>query len=154
MPTQDPNITENNEENDVPTSSAAKTTTARRKQSEASKRATFEMLKSKKRRELEITFNLDENTQVTMLLVAIGAQEYDRLVSKHPPTTEQRVDGNSYNINTFAPALMSAVIQEPDMTAKEWEEIWNSPDWNRGEVIDLFSAVASLCVQGLDIPLS
>ena len=138
----------------MPTSEEVKTTTARRKQSEASKRATFEMLKGKKRRELELSFKLDEENTVTMLLVAIGAQEYDRLVSKFPPTNEQRIEGNSYNINTFAPALLSAVVQEPDMTPKQWEEIWNSPDWNRGEVIDLFSVVANLCVQGLDIPLS
>ena len=154
MPTQEPVTTENIEENDVPTSTEAKTTTARRKQSDASKRATFEMLKGKKRRELELSFKLDEENTVTMLLVAIGAQDYDRLVSKHPPTTEQRIDGGSYNINTFATALLSAVVQEPDMTPKQWEEIWNSPDWNRGEVIDLFSVVANLCIQGLDIPLS
>ena len=138
----------------MPTSEEAKTTTARRRQSAASKRATFEMLKGKKRREREISFEIGDGNIATMLLVAVGAQDYDRLVSKHPPTTEQRIDGGSYNINTFAPALLSAVIQEPDMTAKEWEEIWNSPDWNRGEVIDLFSAVANLCVQGLDVPLS
>ena len=51
MPTQEPVTTENIEENDVPTSTEAKTTTARRKQSDASKRATFEMIKNKKRRE-------------------------------------------------------------------------------------------------------
>lgn len=138
----------------MPTSEEAKTVTTRRKQSAASKRATFEMLKGKKRREREISFEIGDGNVATMLLVAVGAQDYDRLVSKHPPTTEQRIDGGSYNINTFAPALLSAVIQEPDMTPKEWEEIWNSPDWNRGEVIDLFSAVANLCVQGLDVPLS
>lgn len=138
----------------MPTSEESKTATARRRQSAASKRATFEMLKGKKRREREISFEIGDGNVATMLLVAIGAQDYDRLVSKHPPTTEQRIDGGSYNINTFAPALLSAVIQEPDMTPKEWEEIWNSPDWNRGEVIDLFSAVANLCVQGLDVPLS
>ena len=56
MPAQEPNTTENIEENDVPTSAEAKTTTARRKQSAASKRATFELLKNKKRREREISF--------------------------------------------------------------------------------------------------
>ena len=55
MPTQEPVTTENIEENDVPTSTEAKTTTARRKQSDASKRATFEMLKNKKRREKGIS---------------------------------------------------------------------------------------------------
>ena len=76
------------------------------------------------------------------------------MVTKFPPTTEQRIEGSAYNINAFAPALLAAVIVEPEMTVKEWEEIWNSPDWNRGEVIDLFGAAAGLCVQGLDIPLS
>jgi hypothetical protein len=154
MPTQEPVTTENIEENDVPTSEEVKTTTARRKQSDASKRATFEMLKNKKRREKEITVYLNDTDSVTLQLQAIGAQEYDRLVTKFPPTTEQRIEGSSYNINAFAPALLAAVVVEPDMTVKEWEEIWNSPDWNRGEVVDLFGAAAGLCVQGLDIPLS
>jgi len=154
MPTQEPSTTEEIEETDVPTSKSAAATTARQKQSDASKRATFEMLKNKKRRERELTIYLTEKDAVTLNLRAIGAQDYDRLVSKHPPTSEQRVEGASYNINTFAPALLAAVVVDPEMSSKEWEEIWNSPDWNRGEVIDLFSSAAGLCVQGLDIPLS
>lgn len=156
MPKQEPTEQDRiEEENDVPPSKEAAVVAARQEQSQESKRATFEMLKSKKRKEQEIVFLLADDEPVTMNLVSLGSQDYDKLVTKHPPkTAEQKAEGAGYDINTFAPALLSRVVVDPDMTPAEWAEIWNSPDWNRGEVLDLFTTAAQLCVEGLRVPLS
>jgi len=130
--------------------------TARQKQSDASKRVTFEMLKTKPRAEQEITFLMNteggKKEEVTFLFRSIGSVDYDRLLTKNPPTTEQRAEGASYNINTFAPAILSSVCAEPEMSPTQWSEIWNSPDWNRGEIMQLFVSAVELCNQGMDIP--
>ena len=95
-----------------------------------------------------------EMVETTMLFRSIGARDYDRLLAKHPPTTEQRAEGNSYNINTFGPALLAMVCIDPEMSAEQAGEIWNSSDWGRGEVMSLFSAAVELCNKGLDIPFT
>jgi hypothetical protein len=156
MPKQEPTVQDRpEEETDVPPVSEAAVVAARQEQSKEAKRATFAMLKSKVRKEQVITFLLAEDDPVTMKLVSLGSQEYDKLVTKHPPKTpEQKMEGAGYDINTFAPALLARVVVDPDMTPAEWTEIWESPDWNRGEVLDLFTTAAGLCVEGLRIPLS
>jgi hypothetical protein len=131
---------------------------SRTQQSENSKRATFDRLKNKPRAEREVVLRLpnDEggHDEMSMLFRAIGSQEYDKLLTKNPPSQEQKADGGSYNVNTFGPALLSRVCIEPDMDQKQWAEIWNSPDWNRGEMMQLFLVAVELCNRGLDIPLS
>lgn len=126
---------------------------ARQKQSKKSKRATLDMLKSKKRATRVVEFSMDgENT--SMEFRAIGAVEYDKLTAKHPPTPEQRIEGSSTNINTFGPALLSKTCVDPEISEEEWLEIWNSPEWSRGEIVDLYLSASALCNQGLDVPLS
>lgn len=131
---------------------------SRTQQSENSKRATFDLLKSKPRAEREVVLRLPgedgETEDLSMLFRAIGSQDYDKLLSKNPPTQEQKAEGGSYNVNTFGPALLARVCVDPDMDAKQWGEIWNSPDWNRGEMMQLFLVAVELCNRGLDIPLS
>jgi hypothetical protein len=85
---------------------------------------------------------------------AIGMREYDKLVAKHPPKAEQRAEGASFNIDTFAPALIAAVCVEPEMTEEDAKEIWESPDWSRGDVMVLFRNAVELNNRGLDIPFS
>ena len=130
----------------------------RSQQSEESKRATFASLKSKPRAEREVLLRLPnedgEYEEMSMLFRAIGSQDYDKLLTKNPPTQEQKAEGGSYNVNTFGPGLLSRVCIDPDMSVKEWSEIWNSPDWNRGEMMQLFLVAVELCNKGLDIPLS
>ena len=127
-------------------------------QREQAKRATFEMLVKKPRLEREVPVHIPgddgELREITMLFRAIGARDYDKLLTRHPPTTEQRAEGNSYNINTFGPALLSQVCIDPEMSAEQAAEIWNSSDWGRGEVMSLFSAAVELCNKGLDIPFT
>ena len=129
----------------------------RTQQSESAKRATFDLLKSKPRAEREVLLRLpsgDGFEELTMLFRSIGSQDYDKLLTKNPPTQEQKAEGGSYNVNTFGPGLLSRVCIDPDMSVKEWSEIWNSPDWNRGEMMQLFHVAVELCNKGLDIPLS
>lgn len=130
---------------------------ARAAQRDASKRATYDLLRSKKRAEREISFNIETDNgkeEVTLLFRSIGSQQYDALLTKNPPKPEQRADGATYNIHTFAPSLLAEVCVEPQMTKGEWQDIWDSPDWNRGEVMDLFFAAVNLCNQGMDVPPS
>lgn len=126
---------------------------AKSKQREASKRATFEQLLSKKRAEKEVKINLG-GEETSLLFRAVGATQYDKMLSKHPPTTEQKADGSIYNINTFGPAVLAAVCVDPELDAKQWSEIWHSDDWNRGEVMQIFVTAIELCNKGLDIPFT
>lgn len=127
-------------------------------QREESKRATFEMLVKKRHLEREVPIKIPgddgEMVEVTMLFRAIGARDYDRLLGKHPPTTEQRAQGASYDINSFGPALIARVCVDPEMSEQDAAAIWNSSDWGRGEVMSLFGAAADICNKGLDIPFT
>jgi len=138
--------------------SAAKTVEARQKQSQASRRATLDQLVNKAPSTTEFSIYLSDgnggNTEVTLKYKAIGMREYDRLVSKHPPKPEQRAEGNSFDIDTFAPALISACSVEPEITPAEAKKIWDSDDWSRGDVMVLFRNAVDLNNRGLDVPFS
>lgn len=137
---------------------AAKTVESRQKQSEISKTATLDLLKGKKRAVSKFKIYLPDedgsNMELELTYRAIGAREYDKLVGKHPPTTEQRADGANFNLDTFAPALIAAVAVEPELSEADAKEIWNSPEWSRGEVFELWRKAVDLCNRGLDIPFT
>jgi hypothetical protein len=100
------------------------------------KRASLARLQSKKAREKTVEIELPTETgdgteKVELLFRSIGATEYDRLVTKFPPTSAQRKEGASYNIDLFAlPA--GCHRRRPQMTDEEARELWNSDAWNRG----------------------
>lgn len=130
---------------------------ARRKQAQASKRATLDMLKSKERATSEFSIYLkdgDDVQEVTLKFRAIGAREYDKLVSKHPPKPAQRAEGNAFDLDSFAPALIAACAVEPEMTPEDATEIWNSEDWSRGDLMVLFRHAVELNNRGIDIPFN
>lgn len=131
----------------------AKALEAQTAQREESQRVTFAMLKSKARSEEEILVTLG-GEQFPMLYRAVGAQEWDALISNNPPNTEQKADGHSFNPDKFGPALLAKTCIDPKMTMKEWTVIWNSPDWSRGEITDLYTAALRLSNKGLDIPFT
>lgn len=116
-------------------------------------RATFAKFKAKKRIEREVTLTINEE-EVTVLFRAIGSTEYDKLIAKNPPTYEQKAAGSTYNIDTFGPVILSKVCVDPQMTKEEWTEIWNSENWNRGEVVQMFYLATELCNRGFDIPFT
>lgn len=116
-------------------------------------RATFAKFKAKKRVEREIIFDMGDE-KVSMLFRAIGSTEYDKMIAKAPPTYEQKAQGATYNIDKFGPAILSKVCIDPEMDVAEWTELWNSDNWNRGEIVQLFYVATELCNRGFDIPFT
>lgn len=137
---------------------AAKTVESRAKQSQASKRATMEQLFNKPRNTAEFSLYLSDGnggtTEVTLKYRAIGVRAYDRLVSKHPPKPEQRADGSSFDIDTFAPALIAACSLEPEISPEDAKALWDSDEWSRGDVMVLFREAVELNNRGLDVPFT
>ncbi len=134
-----------------------KLTEAKEAQRQASKRATLDMFKAKKRSERELKVILpgeDGPEEVTMLFRALGFKEYDDLIAAYPPTMEQKADGEPFNTDEFAPALLHAVIVDPQLEITDWKEIWNSDVWSRGELQQLYSNALGICTKGLDIPFT
>lgn len=121
-----------------------------------SKRVTFDRLakKTKAEREVPITLPGDDGVdeELTILFRAIGARQYDDLIAKHPPNAQQKINGEVYNIHTFAPTLISICSVDPHLSYDEAKAIWDSEDWSRGEVMSLFGACVELCSKGLNIP--
>jgi len=137
---------------------AAKQAEARQRQSNADKRATLDQLIHKPRSITEFSLFLSDGNggtnEVTLKYQAIGMREYDRLVAKHPPKPEQRADGSSFDIDTFAPALIAACSVDPEISPSQAKEIWDSPDWSRGDVMVLFRNAVELNNRGLDVPFT
>lgn len=92
--------------------------------------------------------------ELTLQLRAVSASAYDRLLAEHPPTKEQKEEGSGYNPDTFAPAIIAAVVADPALSVEEATEIWNGETWSRGELRDLFLACVNLCSKGLDVPFT
>ena len=120
--------------------------------------ATFEQLKRKPRRQLTFPIALaDEDGEavtVTMKYQAISPKAYDELIAANPPVGKDKVDGQPYNIDTFAPALIAAVSLEPKLTYEQAKEIYSSPDWAGGEITTLFINAQRVCNTGLDVPFN
>jgi hypothetical protein len=116
------------------------------------KRATLDDLLGKKPARDEFTAPFGaEGVQVSFLFVSIGAKKYDALLTKHPPTAEQRASGATFNTDTFAPTLLSMVCIDPEINAQGWGAVWNGDNWNRGEVSSLFWRAVELCNMRVDI---
>lgn len=122
------------------------------------KPATFKALIGKPPRTKEVILKVpdDEGNVIehVLLLRAIGSKAYDVLVSMHKPTPEQKNEGAAYNPDTFGPALISACSLDPHLTPNEAKELWDSDEWSRGEVMDVFSSAVEVCSKGLDVPFT
>ncbi len=123
-----------------------------------SRPATLDDLLKKKRRETTVTLPTTDDAgnliELTLRYRAIGSQEYDDLVAKHKPTPQQKAEGATYNIDTFAPALISAVSLDPALSVQDATALYTSPEWSGGEIGGLFLAALRLCNAGLDVPFS
>lgn len=119
--------------------------------------ATVEDLLSKPARTQDVVITVPgEKGDVELLLKlrAVSASAYDRLLADHPPTKEQSAEGSGYNPDTFAPAIIAAVVREPQLSEDQAIQIWNGDEWSRGELRDLFMACVNLCARGLDVPFT
>jgi hypothetical protein len=92
--------------------------------------------------------------EYVVTLRAIGSKAYDVLVGMHAPTVEQKKEGAAYNPDTFGPALISMCSVSPRITPNEAKELWDSEEWSRGEVMELFVAAVEVCSKGLDVPFT
>lgn len=130
----------------------AKVVEAKAHQREAARYATREALLCKKRavREFELALEPGEAPQ-RFRFRALGAKAYDRLLTANAPTPEQRARAQAFNPNTFAPALLAAVCEEPALSESDWTEVFASEDWSGGELGTLFNAALELCGQGFDL---
>lgn len=115
------------------------------------RRATLDDLRGKKPAEREIPVQWSEDESVSFLLRAIGLKEYDALEAKYGPTTAQRAEGATFNVVTFAPALLARVCVEPQLSEAEWIEQRDNECWGRGEFMSLFWAAHQLCNKSLDL---
>jgi hypothetical protein len=121
--------------------------------------ATFTDLLNKPVRAKTITLKvpLGEDGEVEELQVkvrAIGQRAYDALLGEHPPTKKQKEGGDSYNVETFCPALISQSMVEPSITFEEATELWTAETWSRGELSELFFTCVEVNSKGLDIPFT
>lgn len=126
---------------------------AKAKQRDNSKRATFAALSKKKKAEKEVPIFITGD-KMTLLFRALGSTEYDILVSKHPPTKEQKADDANFNMDTFGPALISKVCIEPELTYEQVTDMWNAPEWSRGDLMYLFTEAVEINNRGFDVPFS
>lgn len=120
--------------------------------------ATFTDLVKKPVRSKTLTMKVPgddgEEQELTLKVRAIGQRAYDELLSEHPPTKKQKDSGDSYNIDTFCPALISRSLVEPIITVEEAAELWASETWSRGELTELFFSCVDVNNKGLDIPFT
>lgn len=120
--------------------------------------ATFAQLRAKPRRTMTFPLSTqDENGDEIVMRMkyrALSPKEYDELIEAHPPTTEQKRNGATYNIDSFAPAIIAAVSAEPKLTLEQAKEIYTSPDWSGGELSSLYIRAMQVCNAGLDVPFN
>ena len=120
--------------------------------------ATLKDLLHKPARTKEVVLKVPDDggtvIEYVVTLRAIGSKAYDVLVGMHPPTAEQKKEGATYNPDTFGPALISACAVNPPMTPNEAKELWESEEWSRGEVMELFVSAVEVCSRGLDVPFT
>jgi hypothetical protein len=124
--------------------------------------ASFEDLIAKPRRTMSFPITLDDgdgnSVQRRIVYKALPSRVYDDLVAAHPPTPKQLSDANgssvSYNLDTFAPALISACSLEPKLSYEQAEQLFHSPDWSGGEISSLFWNAQRVCNSGLDVPFN
>lgn len=120
--------------------------------------ATFESLLKKPARETKVLIPTvgDDGQEIKLVfrMKALNGKVYDDLVSAHPPKDEDKKNGGQYNVDTFAPALISAASVTPKLSLEQAAELYHSEDWSGGEITSLFFAALRLCNAGLDVPFT
>jgi hypothetical protein len=96
----------------------------------------------------------DENA-VTFRAKALGRRKLDDLMKVHEPTDEQKAAFRElvdraplsarngelpYNTETLPPALLHLSLVEPEFSADEAQELWDSDDWSDAELGAILNA--------------
>lgn len=83
-----------------------------------------------------------------LIITALPPAEWEALIEQHPPTEEQKKQGNSwFNPVTFYPALLAACV-DGDETEDEWMEYTTKGPLSLGEANALIDAVTSVNQRG------
>lgn len=136
----------------------SKTETKKKTTETPKQRATLDQLKKKPAVEREVSIGMPgddgEVIEFSILFRAISPTRYDELRGEHPPTPAQRKDGLNFNPDTFQAALVAECSADPKLTEEDAKELWDSGNWNKGELQALFLGAVQVCSQGHDIPFS
>ena len=120
--------------------------------------ATFASLSCKPRRTLTFAVTSQDEAgepiSLTLKYRALSNTAYDELIAAHPPTGKQKNAGSQYNVDTFAPAIISASAVIPALTVAQAREVYTSEDWSGGEVSSLFINALRVNNAGLDVPFN
>lgn len=119
--------------------------------------ATFDELDKKPRRTSSFDVYVpgpDGPVARRMTYQAISGEEYDALQAAHRPTAKNRADGLTYNPDTFAPALISAVSLRPKLSVEQAKRLYTHPDYSVGESSQLYMEAVALCSAGLNVPFT
>jgi hypothetical protein len=85
-------------------------------------------------------------------LRAIDAKAYSNLIAEHPPTDEQRQQGQDTNWDTYPAALIAACAIDPKMTVEQAEQLSVTIAYSQWDA--LFSAAYALNRRAVDVPFS
>ena len=85
---------------------------------------------------------------------AISSKQLRQAAGRAPADAQGAPAGANYNVDTFAPALISEVSLSPKLTYEQAAELYHSDDWRRRGDATLFLNAPAVCNQGLDVPFS
>lgn len=106
-----------------------------------------------------ITFKIyigagDTAQEIEMTAEALSMKDYDKLLAKYPPSDEDARKGATYELDKFAPALISACLTDPVMDLTAAKKLWGSENWSRGDIEGIFSKVLQVNHRESTIPFS
>lgn len=128
-------------------------------QQDAPKRvATKEHLLKKKPATAELTMMMEdddgEDVELVLKFRALSNNQYEALIEEHPPSAEDKKNNSRWNSDTFPPALVAKTLVEPAMNYHEVVAIFESDDWNAGELLQIFQTALGVCMKGFNVPFS
>jgi hypothetical protein len=96
----------------------------------------------------------EERQEIEMTVEALSMKDYDKLLSKFPPSEEEKARGLTYELEKFAPALIAACLVDPELTPAQARQLWSSENWSRGDVEGLFSKVLTVNHRESTVPFN
>jgi hypothetical protein len=93
-----------------------------------------------------------QDETVRLHLQALPRSKYEALLAEHPPTGEQKAQHETYNVDTFLPALLAATIVDPDSGAAVFDVDQVATviaEWNQAEVAALWNTAVQVCTRVL-----
>lgn len=98
-----------------------------------------------------------KDTLVWFTFKSIGRPKWDALMSAHKPTPQQRKEFGktiAFDPDTFPAMAVAASCVDPTIEVDEAKEIFDSEDWNDGELTKLYMAAQEVNTEVPDVPLS